>query len=511
MCGRPKAEPQNLFGGPTYRRIRCRGRFSATLRRQATNVAAGSAPAGRGGRLFGGLVVPARSVVLTRDLSAAACDSRDFRIASPAWRTVRAACSLRGTWPRIELSDPQSARPFVGGYGHPRPRQPGPCQQVGLPATPPPHQTPTNHPDQTQAKTPADAQTQEPARPQTQPQKKQQEQAKAQEQQPNQAPAHHSPQPTDDHHQPQEPEQCSPAEPPPQHQPHPKEHHPKQHHPKEHHQPGLPATPLPHQTQANHPDQTQAKTKADGRSDAGTCSTTDAAREEEIGAGEGAGATTEPGPGTPLTTTDGRPPPASRTRAMFARRTSATASTPPEGAPPEAASPEGAPPTESPGHAATPPDTDEPPGPDTGEDAGGRSDAGTCSTTDAAPEEEIGAGEGAGATTEPGPGTPLTTTDGRPPPASRTRAMFARRTSATASTPPEGAPPEGASPEAAPPTGSPGHAATPPDTDEPPGPDTGEDAGGRSDAGTCSTTDAAPEEAGAGAARRCWGLLFFED
>ena len=178
---------------------------------------------------------------------------------------VRAACSLRGTWPRIELSDPQSAHPFVGSYGRLRPREPGPCQQVGLPATPPPHQTPTNHPDQTQAKTPADAQTQEPARPQTQPQKKQQEQAKAQEQQPNQAPAHHSPQPTDDHHQPQEPEQCSPAEPPPQHQPHLKEHHPKEHHPKQHRQPNPPATPPPHQTPTNHPDQTQAKTPADAQ------------------------------------------------------------------------------------------------------------------------------------------------------------------------------------------------------------------------------------------------------
>ncbi len=45
-------------------------------------------------------------------------------------------------------------------------------------------------------------------------------QVQVQVQQPNQTPAHRSPQPSDDL-QPQGPEQCSPAEPPPPHQPHP--------------------------------------------------------------------------------------------------------------------------------------------------------------------------------------------------------------------------------------------------------------------------------------------------
>ena len=132
---------------------------------------------------------------------------------------------------------------------------------------------------------------------------------------------------------------------------------------------------------------------------------------------------------------------------MFARRTSATASTPPEGDHPKQHHPKGTTNRVS-GHAATPPDTGEEERP---------ADAQTQEPVDhrRSPRRRNEQAK-ARATTEPGPGTPLTTTDGRPPPASRTRAMFARRTSATASTPPEGAPPEAASPEGAPPTGSPG-------------------------------------------------------
>ena len=70
--------------------------------------------------------------------------------------------------------------------------------------------------------------------------------------QPDQTPAHRSPQPSDDHLQPQQPEQCSPAEPPPPHQP-------QQHQTPNQHQPDPPATPPHHQTPTNHPDQTQAK------------------------------------------------------------------------------------------------------------------------------------------------------------------------------------------------------------------------------------------------------------
>ena len=44
LCSRPQTEPQNLFGGATCRGIRCRGRFSATLRRQATECHCGISP-----------------------------------------------------------------------------------------------------------------------------------------------------------------------------------------------------------------------------------------------------------------------------------------------------------------------------------------------------------------------------------------------------------------------------------------------------------------------------------